>query len=217
MSFNQKTRLGVAKAALDQVILREHGLGAVRPAPRCARPFPSCVAPADGPVPSPMSISCFRPTAWGTSLWKLFRGVVDGDNRSLETSTAAPVTPTASNPNTDDPDDSGAAVFLSTALMPAGNDSLGVDDAPLTHLLEDVRIEAARLLGLEAQCRNTVAVLITGGGEGTGGHVPSASSTASTTFTGTRRSPRADLRHRHRTARGCRRGAAAIATNSGGR
>ena len=62
--------------------------------------------------------------------------------------------------------------------MPAGNDSSGVDDAPLAHLLDDVRTEAARLSGLDTQCRNTVAVLITGGGEGTGGHVPSASSIA---------------------------------------
>ena len=67
--------------------------------------------------------------------------------------------------------------------MPAGNDSLGVDDAPLAHLLDDVRTEAARLSGLDTQCRNTVAVLITGGGEGTGGHVPSASSIASTFLT----------------------------------
>ncbi len=43
----------------------------------------------------------------------------------------------------------------------------------------------------DTQCRNTVAVLITGGGEGTGGHVPSASSIASTflTVTAGRRVP----------------------------
>ncbi len=67
--------------------------------------------------------------------------------------------------------------------MPAGNDSYGVDDAPLAHLLDDLRTEAARLSGLDTQCRNTVAVLITGGGEGTGGSLPSASSIASTFLT----------------------------------
>jgi len=36
------------------------------------------------------------------------------------------------------------------------------------------------LIAADVQCRNTVAVLITGGGEGTGGHTPSATSIAST-------------------------------------
>ena len=144
---------------------------------------PRVVAPADGPV-FVSDVDQLLPTdGAGSSLWKLYRGVVDGDNRSLETSTAALVSPDGSNPNTTIQTILAQPFSSSTALMPAGNDSLGVDDAPLTHLLEDVRIEAARLLGLEAQCRNTVAVLITGGGEGTGGHVPSASSTASTFLT----------------------------------
>ena len=39
--------------------------------------------------------------------------------------------------------------LTSSALLPAGNDSFGVDDAPLAHLLDDVRTEAARLSGLD--------------------------------------------------------------------
>ena len=109
--------------------------------------------------------------------------MVDGDNRSLEISTVPVISPDAANPNATIQTILAQPFSSATALRPAGNDSLGVDDAPLAHLLDDVRTEAARLSGLDTQCRNTVAVLITGGGEGTGGHVPSASSIASTFLT----------------------------------
>ena len=180
--FYQKTRLGVAKTALDQVI-RENTTSARFGLLKMRQTNPRVVSPADGPVFVSDAGQLFPTDGAGLSLWKLFRGVVDGDNRSLNTSTAALVSPDGANPNTTIQTILAQPFSSSTALMPAGNDSLGVDDAPLTHLLEDVRTEAARLLGLDTQCRNTVAVLITGGGDGTGGHVPSAASIASTFLT----------------------------------
>ena len=181
-NFYQKTRLAVAKTALDQVI-RENTTSARFGLLKMRQTNPRVVSPADGPVFVSDPGQLLPTDGVGLGLWKLYRGVVDGDNRSLATSTAPLVSPDGTNPNTTIQTILAQPFSSSTALMPAGNDSLGVDDAPLAHLLDDVRTEAARLLGLDTQCRNTVAVLITGGGEGTGGSVPSASSIASTFLT----------------------------------
>jgi outer membrane protein assembly factor BamB len=56
------------------------------------------------------------------------------------------------------------------AVLPAGLDPPGGVDAPLDCLLQDARAEAARLIALDGNdltCRNTVVILVTGGGEGT--------------------------------------------------
>ena len=181
-NFYEKTRLGVAKTALDQVI-RENTTSARFGLLKMRQTNPRIVSPADGPVYNSDAAQQLPTDGVGIGYWKLYRGVVDGDNRSLETSTAPLVSPDGTDPNTTIRTILSQSFTSSTALMPAGNDSLGVDDAPLAHLLDDVRTEAARLSSLDTQCKNTVAVLITGGGEGTGGHVPSAASIASTFLT----------------------------------
>jgi hypothetical protein len=68
-------------------------------------------------------------------------------------------------------------VGAANALTPAGRESAFVVDAPIDNMLDDLRTEAQRLLGLDANtvCRNTVAVLVVGGGEGsTSGEDPAA-------------------------------------------
>jgi hypothetical protein len=54
-------------------------------------------------------------------------------------------------------------------LIPAGNDDANSVDAPVKLMLDDARAEAARLIALNSDptCRNTVVVLVVGGGEGT--------------------------------------------------
>jgi Neisseria PilC beta-propeller domain len=177
-SFYQKTRLGVAKSAIDQVI-RENNTSARFGLLKMRQQNPHIDTSSDDPAYSADPAQVLPTDGPGPSLWKVARGVVDDDNRNIEVSTAPLVRPDAANPN--------AAIqtilaqsFSSTALLPAGDDDDGDDDAPLAHLLDDLRTEAARLAGLDTQCRNTVAVLITGGGEGTGGHSPSAASIAAT-------------------------------------
>ena len=145
-NFYQKTRLGVAKTALDQVI-RENTTSARFGLLKMRQTNPRVVSPADGPVFVSDAGQLLPTDGVGLGLWKLFRGVVDGDNRSLETSTAPLVRPDGANPNTTIQTILAQPFSSSTALMPAGNDSLGVDDAPLAHLLDDVRTEAARLSG----------------------------------------------------------------------
>jgi hypothetical protein len=79
---------------------------------------------------------------------------------------------------------------LGPALLPAGRDTATVSDAPLAALLEDARQEAARLIADDDECRNTVAVLIAGGGEGTGRSPDDAAALAATfTALGGRRVP----------------------------
>ena len=176
-NFYQKTRLGVAKTALDQVI-RENTISARFGLLKMRQTNPRVVSPADGPVYNSDPGQQLPTDGIGAGFWKLYRGVVDGNNRSLVASTVPLVRPDQANANATVQTILVQPFTSSSALMPAGNDSLGVDDAPLAYLLDDVRTEAARLSGLDTLCTNTVAVLITGGGEGTGGHVPSASSIA---------------------------------------
>lgn len=52
-------------------------------------------------------------------------------------------------------------------LIPAGRDSASDIDAPIAYMLGDARVEAERLMAGEVACRNTVLVLVVGGGEGT--------------------------------------------------
>jgi hypothetical protein len=50
--------------------------------------------------------------------------------------------------------------------LPAGNDDANNPDTPIDKLLLDAKTEAERLITADTLCRNTVAILITGGGEG---------------------------------------------------
>ena len=54
------------------------------------------------------------------------------------------------------------------ALIPAGNDIAIKVDSPVNHILVDAKTEAARLIAADAECRNTIVVLVVGGGEGSG-------------------------------------------------
>jgi len=75
------------------------------------------------------------------------------------------------------------------ALVPAGLDRAGFEDAPLLQLLDDIRQEADRLIAADASCRNTVAVLVTGGGQHPPGDVTLASRAAALLRVGGRRVP----------------------------
>jgi hypothetical protein len=57
---------------------------------------------------------------------------------------------------------------MAGGLIPAGNDDPSTVDTPVKLMLDDARAEAARLIALpgDPTCRNTVVVLVVGGGEG---------------------------------------------------
>ena len=177
-NFYAKSRLGVAKAAISQAIT-ENFISSRFGLIKMRQTNPRVSSPADGPVFNSNLSQVFPTDGIGPSYWKLYRGIVDGDNRSLETSTPPLVAPDAANANSDVLGILSQPFSSAAALLPAGNDSAGVDDAPLAHMLDDVKTEASRLISADAACRNTVAVLFAGGGEGTGGHDPSAATIAS--------------------------------------
>jgi hypothetical protein len=102
--------------------------------------------------------------------WNITTGLVDQPDGSLGTP-AGPVVPAdAANANSailsilsKDPNQAGA-------LIPAGGDTRTTIDAPVDHMIEDARLEVARLILADSlfdkTCRNTAVVLIVGGAEG---------------------------------------------------
>jgi hypothetical protein len=103
------------------------------------------------------------------SNWKVTRTTVLASN-STTASSGLLTSATASGAN---------ATILSTlnkdlgtagALLPAGTDAAGVVDSPVGLLLDDARAHASTLVSADAAaggCRNTIVVLVVGGGEGT--------------------------------------------------
>lgn len=53
------------------------------------------------------------------------------------------------------------------SIRPASLDTASAVDAPVDNMLDDARAEAARLIAADTVCRNTIVVLVVGGGEGT--------------------------------------------------
>lgn len=167
-TFFERTRLAVARRSLVKAITDNQSsarFALIRT--RQANP----TLPATGNE-SPVKVSDAgqqSPTDFSNGKWKITRTTVTASNSSQNTSgllTAA--------------DAAGAnATILSTlnknigvagALLPAGADAKNVVDAPVGKLLDDARAHANSLIAADAAaggCRNTIVVLIVGGGEGT--------------------------------------------------
>ena len=129
----------------------------------------------EGPVKtSDPNLALLTETGSG-SKWKITRPEVGALNATLTTVTAPLVAADAGTtggltahdrilgtlgllPNQTDPKFS--------TLIPGGRDGQNYVDAPIDNLLDDARAEALRLLNADTQCRQTVLVLIVGGGEG---------------------------------------------------
>lgn len=181
-AFYAKTRLGVAKAGVLQAITENttstrFGLIAMRQVnPRVTSPL------NDGEAQNADSGQSFPTDGSGPGLWKVTRATVDANNSSATAGTPLVKSDTAS-PNTDIATILNRALTASGAVLPAGNDSVSLVDAPLAHMLDDVRTEAARLIGADTACRNTVAVIIVGGGEGNTAAPASTAAAVASTFT----------------------------------
>lgn len=177
--FYARTRIGVAKDAMMQAV--QENMSSVRFGllkMRQSNPrIPGLLN--DGLVANANALQSFPTDSGSLSLWRLTRAVVDADNRSIETITAPLVRPDTANSNQSVLTTLGKGFTDTGALLPAGNDDDDEDDAALAHMLDDLKAEASRLIQSDTVCLNTVAVLVVGGGEGTGGHTPSAQSIAS--------------------------------------
>jgi hypothetical protein len=167
-AFWARTRLEVARAGLRAAVLdnaRVARFGLVK-----MRQLNPRIGPMvnEGPVfvTSPAQLG---PTPSGASdgRWRITTSVVDAANGSIGVA-AAPVVAA---------DAAGASVAVATylsrsvsqagALVPAGRDTDTAVDAPVARLIDDARAEAARLIAADRECRNTVVILVVGGGEGT--------------------------------------------------
>ncbi len=71
-------------------------------------------------------------------------------------------------------------VNVAGALIPAGDDNFNDSDQPIEYMLDDAKAEATRLIAADGtNCRNTVVVLVVGGGQGNtvGGANPATKAT----------------------------------------
>ena len=172
--FEAPTRLALARAAMYQAV--EQNMSVARFGLYKTRQTNPTIG-VTTPVLRKMSADRAQQSPTETAndgRWNLSRGTVDvanGRNLAVVCAGAARlVAPGAPNQNADileilkkDPRQ------RPPVLLPAGAESESGLDAPVAAMVNDIK-EAARCLMTRAdvgQCRNTVAVLITGGGEGT--------------------------------------------------
>ncbi len=189
-SFYAKTRLGVARAALVQAVSESvksarFGFVAMRQGST-----PSISQLNDGNVQDDDTLQLAPSDTGLPGQWFLTRGKVTADNGSASApSPVAKIQADSSTANTDIVTLLNKTFTTAGAILPASNDGNGRVDAPLSNLLTDLKSEANRLITADSQCRNTIAVLITGGGEGnsvTPGTTASAVATAFRTISSRR-------------------------------
>jgi hypothetical protein len=167
-TFWARTRLGVARAGVRAALQRNTRVarfGIIK----MRQSNPRIVGMVnEGPVfvSSPTQQGPTESGSW-TGRWKITRPVVDAVNGAIGTAAAPLVAADAAGANASVETLLAKTVDQAGALLPAGRDSRDDVDAPLARLLDDTRLEAARLIAADTQCRNTVVILVTGGGEGT--------------------------------------------------
>ena len=187
-NFYTRSRIGVAKAALLQAVQENStsvrfGLVKTRQA--------SPTIPATSLTVTALNADLGQESS-DTGLparWLITVPTTTTPNHSQ----AAPVSPNfalvradSATANTDLVTTLNKSFSTSDALLPAGRDAYGVADSPLSTMLSDARSEAARLITLDVntdkQCRNTVVVLVVGGGEGSGYTPASSAATVANQF-----------------------------------
>jgi hypothetical protein len=104
------------------------------------------------------------PTDAGPGKWNITRPTVTQDNGT--TNTSGLLVPVADG-SYNSVKDWLTKDFTNGGLIPAGRDDKVKVDQPVGLMLDDARTEAARLIAADTTgCRNTVVVLVAGGGEG---------------------------------------------------
>lgn len=109
------------------------------------------------------------PTDLIAPYWKITRTTVSGDN-STQASSGLVTSATASGANSTILTTLGKSIGTAGALLPGGNDVVNVVDSPVGLLLDDAYSHATDLITADTAakgCRNTIVVLVVGGGEGT--------------------------------------------------
>jgi len=188
--FEAATRLAVARAAMYQVVNENKYVarfGLVK-----TRQKSPAAASQTGPVANSDPLQLTTDSGSVSGKWNIYRPSVDnGTNNGAWTTSGLLVNADSATANSDVLTILGKDVRQSpngsnAALMPAGNDSSATFDTPVSRMLDDAKTEVTRLMGInnDPACRNTVVVLIVGGGEGntTAGVDNTTLGTTATTF-----------------------------------
>ena len=179
--FDEATRISIARRGLIEAINRNSNVvrfGLLRmrqSSPRFETPAASNASKwnvNEGPVTISNSAYSNQQLNGDISAnrWRITRPVVNAVNGSIA-GPVAPLVAADSNANSLTVGTSIASILaLPTgavnSLLPAGRDQFAVVDAPVDNMLDDLKTEAARLIAADPECRNTVAILVVGGGEG---------------------------------------------------
>ena len=168
--FDAATRLAIARAAMYQAVTENKNVarfGLVKTRQRT----PGNAA-ATGPVGDADLAQLITETGSVVGKWNIYRPTVVGKNGAW-TTTGLLVQADSATANADlltivAKDVRQAPSGTTPALMPAGDDDNNSFDTPVKLMLDDAKTEVTRLISINSDpaCRNTVVVLIVGGGEG---------------------------------------------------
>jgi hypothetical protein len=166
-TFDARTRLAIARRAMDTAILQNYDVarfGLIK----MRQNTPQLGAEGNsGPVKNANALQLLFPTDTGTlTKWNVTRPTVAANNSTVG-ATVPLVRPDAANANNSVRTTLSLNVGQAGALTPGGNDDKNTLDVPLDNMLDDAKDEVVRLAAADTECRNTVVVLIVGGGEGT--------------------------------------------------
>jgi len=166
--FEAPTRLSIARAALYQAVnenksvarfglikMRQAGLGLATEG-------------NSGPVAVSDLSQQLTDSGLVNGRWNISRPTVTSKNGVASNAGVVMVAADSSTANTTILTTLAKDARTSGALIPAGDGDANTTDAPINLLIDDAKVEAARLIALSGDptCRCTVAVLIVGGGEG---------------------------------------------------
>lgn len=185
-AFDAYTRISIARRSLLEAVERNASVARFGLF-RTRQNFPRYITPASTGADKftineePVRITSLDP-AWSAQTvqgdrssgrWMITRPVVSSTNAAV----VGPVAPLV--PVTDPVTTITNILKLPTgepgSLTPAGRDGKDYVDAPLDNILDDMRTYFVDVLAKDPECRNTVAVLVVGGGEGNStGHDPVA-------------------------------------------
>jgi hypothetical protein len=168
--FEAPTRLAIARAALHQAVTENRTVA--RFGLMKMRQTNASLATQGNSGPVAISDLAQMDTETGSILgrWSISRPTVGATNNGASTNAGTVMVPADSNNATINVL---AALAKNTrtagGLLPAGNDDLNTYDTPVKLMLDDAKAEVTRLINInnDPACRNTIVVLMVGGGEGT--------------------------------------------------
>jgi hypothetical protein len=190
--FEASTRLAVARAAMYQVV-NENKYVARFGLVKTRQKSPTLPTPTS-PVANTNPLQQVTDAPAVNGRWNIYRPAVDTSSSMTNgawTTSGLLVSADSAAANADlltvlakDPRQSPSGA--NPALMPAGADDANTFDTPVSRMLDDAKNEVTRLMAIASDptCRNTIVVLIVGGGEGTttGGATNATLGTTATTF-----------------------------------